>query len=125
MNHHDLWMIGGGAVLALVLTSAAKWIFALFDAIVPVSKAPDKLRTVFSVKANRSLFWTSLLLLYEISAIVFFAFDKSPLTRLSILYGALLVVCSTFIFGVFMWEVLAVLSERRRAKAAESATSSR
>jgi hypothetical protein len=77
-----------------------------------------------SKKANRSLFWTSLLLLFEIGSIISFGLDKSPVTRLSILYGALLLVCSSFIFAVVMWELQSVLSERRKAKAAESATTS-
>jgi hypothetical protein len=125
MNHHDLWMVGTGAVIALIATGAAKWIFALFDAVVPVSRAPDKLRMVFSVKANRSLLWVSILLLFELGSIIQFAFDKSPITRLSILFGTVLLVCAFFLLCMFVWELESVLRERKRARTAESATSSR
>jgi hypothetical protein len=124
MNLHNLLMVGTGAVLALIFTGIVKWIFGLFDAVLPVSKAPEKLRTVMSVKANRSLFWTSLLFLWQIGSIVIFALDKSPITRLSILYGALLLIMSIFLLLLFAWELQSVLRERRRAKAAESATNS-
>jgi hypothetical protein len=124
MSKHDFFMIATGAVLGLVITGGGKWLFGIFDAVVPVSKAPEKVRVALSKKANRSLFWTSLLLLFEIGSIISFGLDKSPVTRLSILYGALLLVCSSFIFAVVMWELQSVLSERRKAKAAESATTS-
>jgi hypothetical protein len=118
-------MIAVGAALTLVITGAGKWFFAIFDAVVPVSNAPERLRTALSVKANRSLFGTALLLLWLIGLIVYFALDKSPITRLSILSGATLAFVSFFIFLIFVWELEAVRRERRRAKAAEGATSSR
>lgn len=117
MTHRDLWMIGSGAVLTLIVTGTVNWIFRLFDAIIPISKAPDKVRTALSVKANRSVFWASLLLVYEIGATIAFAFDKRPITRLSILLGAALVCGSMMIVMMFTWQLLSFLRERRRGKA--------
>ena len=115
MTTHDFWMLGTGAVLTLIFTGTAKWLFRLFDAIVPVTQAPDRLRAVLSVRANRSLFWTSLMLLFEIGSIVSFAFEKGPITRLSILYAAMLVVLTFLFVCSFLWH-LSFLPERRKAK---------
>lgn len=121
MNLHDLTLVGFGAVIALIFTGIAKWLFSIFDAVIPVSKAPERIRTIFSVKANRSLFWTALFLLYEIGSIVWFALDKRPITRLSVLFGAFLVCMSILLLPMLMWEVLSALRRRRRAKGIQSA----
>jgi heme A synthase len=114
MNLNDLLKIGTGVVIALVFAGTAKWLFALFDAVVPVSKAPEKLRRVLSVKANRSFLGTSLIFVLQIGATISFALDKSPITRLSILLGTMLFVASLLILLIFMWELQSVLRERRR-----------
>jgi hypothetical protein len=118
MTTHDFWMLGTGAVIPFAFTGTAKWIFRLFDAVVPVSQVPDQLKVVLSVKANRSLFWTSLLCLLQIVCIIGFALDKSPITRLSILFGALLLIFLLLIFHMFLWELVSrsISSQRRRAK---------
>ncbi len=116
VTKHDLIMLASGAALGLVITGIGKWLFAIFDAVVPVSKAPDKLRTALSVKANRSLFWTTLLLLWMLGSTLAFALDKGPITRLTILYGALLTINSCSILGLFLWECQSFSRERRRVK---------
>ena len=72
MSKHDLLLIVAGAVLGLVVSGVGKWLFGIFDAVVPVSKAPDKVRATFSSKANRSLLKSTLFLLWMIGATVFF-----------------------------------------------------
>jgi hypothetical protein len=109
-------MIGTGAVLTLLLTGSLRWLLALFDAIIPVSKAPEKVRAAFSIKANRALFWSVLGFLWMVGMIVMFAFDKSPITRLSILRGAVFVCGLALSLFLLMWDIKSFLLERRRAK---------
>lgn len=122
MNPHDILMVSAGAVLTLIFTGVARWIFKLFDAVVPISKAPDKLRAVMDVKANRDLLWESLIMLGEIYLIVWFALDKGPITRLSILFGAVLVSVSLFILFALMLQIQfhSIRRKRERVRAASS-----
>jgi hypothetical protein len=113
-------MIGTGAVVGLVATGSLKWFFALFDAVIPVSKAPEKVRAALSIKANRSLSWSILFLLWMVGVTIMFAVDKSPITRLSIPNGAMNVGGVVLALGSLMWDILSFSRERRRAKAAEN-----
>jgi hypothetical protein len=117
MSKHDLLLIFAGAVLGLVVSGVGKWLFGIFDAVVPVSKAPDKVRATFSSKANRSLLKSTLFLLWMIGATVFFAFDKSPVTRLSILNGAMLSCGLAVGVASLMWDIASFTRNRTKEKA--------
>jgi hypothetical protein len=122
---HDLIILGTGVVLTLVVTGSLKWLFALFDAVIPVSKAPEKVRAALSIKANRALFWSILFLLWMVGVTIMFAVDKSPITRLSVLNGAMFLCGLVLSLISLMWDIHSFLHERRRAKAAENAESPR
>jgi hypothetical protein len=125
VNGHDLIMIGTGAVLSLVLTGSLKWLFALFDAVIPVSKAPEKVRIALGNKANRALFWSILFFLWIVGGIIMFAVDKSPITRLSILNGAMYLCGLVLSLTSLMWDIHTLSRERSMAKVAENAESPR
>ena len=124
MNPRDFWMLGSGVVVTLILTGTVKWLFRLFDPIVPVSQAPDKLRTVFSVKTNRSLLWTSLLTLCTAGLTIQWGLDKSPITRLTIVYGILLYTLLFWLGILFVWEFHGWRRERRNRSGHEGLTAS-
>jgi hypothetical protein len=117
MSRHDVVILASGVVLTLIVTGSLKWLFALFDVVVPVSKAPEKLRSVLSVAAYRALFGTSILSLMQIACLISFSLDKNPITRLSVLYGSLMVVFAAFIVVILMWEILTVIRVRQQRKA--------
>jgi hypothetical protein len=116
MNTHDFWMLGTGVVITLVFTGTVKWLFRLFDAVVPVSQAPDRLRAVMSIKPNRTLLWSSLATLFQIVFLIRFALDKSPITRFSIINGAMMVVAFWFAAIVVRLDIRDAMREHQRAK---------
>jgi hypothetical protein len=120
VNVHDLIMIGSGAMLTLAITGTLKWLFSLFDAFIPISKAPEKVRAALSIKTNRALFLSALYLVWVISTTILFALDKSPITRLSILNGAMCLCGLALSLSFLMWEIVSFRRERRREKAAEN-----
>lgn len=120
MSKHDFFMIATGGVIGLVITGVGKWIFGIFDAVVPISKTPEKVRVALSNKTNRSLFWSILWFLWMVGATIGFSVDKSTITRLSILNGAMYICGLTFALSMLMWEIHSFRQYRKRVKAGDT-----
>jgi hypothetical protein len=104
MNKSLMVTIAVTASVTLVAQAILRWAFPILDVFVPVSKAPDKVRTFWSDRGNRSLFWNGAVFLANSANVVGFALDKSPITRLTVLYGC-------FIFGVALGSLLLLIGE--------------
>jgi hypothetical protein len=119
MSKHDFFMIAIGAAIGLVINGVGKWLFGIFDAVVPVSKAPEKVKATFSIKANRGLLWSILWILWMVGATIGFAVDKSPVTRLSILNGSMYLCGLTVAVTNLMWNIFLFLRYRKSVKAGD------
>ena len=80
------------ACLVFAGQGVLKWAFSILDVFVPVSKAPDKLRSFWSSKSKRAIVVNSLFFLVSCFNLVSFALDKGPVTRLTVLYGGIFLI---------------------------------
>ena len=94
MNKGQIITVAVTVVVTLMLTGVLKWFFAIFDAVIPFSKAPEKIKSALSIKSVRELLvWVFLFSLNVVLATAFVLLEKGPITRLTILYGAVLDGC--------------------------------
>jgi hypothetical protein len=103
------------AVATLMIGGVGKWLFAVFDAIIPISKAPEKVKNVFSIKGSRGLFWSILYFLLVASGAVSFMFEKSPITRWTIIEGGVFILGLLGSVMQVMWYSFSILHRRRSA----------
>ena len=117
MNKGQIITVAVTVVVTLMLTGVLKWFFAIFDAVIPFSKAPEKIKSALSIKSVRELLvWVFLFSLNVVLATAFVLFEKGPITRLTILYGAYLTGAVFFSAAILFWQLLSFSSERRMAK---------
>jgi len=103
------------AVAGLLIGGVGKWPFAVFDAVVPFSRAPEKVKNAFSVKGSRGLLWSILYFLFVAFGAVSFSFDKTPVTRWTIIEGGVLLLGLLGSMMMVLWYSFSILHQRRRA----------
>ena len=87
MDKNQLVTIVVTAATTTVIIGAVKWIGSILEALIPISKTSEKVKAILTAKTNRNIFWVVVGIIFMVSQIVRFCLDKSPVTRLSIVWG--------------------------------------
>ncbi len=114
MDKGQLVTIVVTAAITAIVVGSLKWIFSIFDAVIPISAANEKVKKLFSAKRNRRLLLDVLTLGVIILGFVALMREKTPITRWTI------VELIGIFFSFFLWLVALSLDmiiariERRR-----------
>lgn len=116
MDWHIYIGVAIGAAITVIVGSFLKWTFSIFDAIIPVSTASEKVRKIVGVKQYRVFFWDALFLSNAVYAFVGFVRDKSPITRWTIVAGTCAVIGLGFWVCVPMYHVIRIITRKQLDK---------